>query len=575
MADVFMSYTHVDAKTALLIAGGIEDADYKTWYYERDSVLGSSHLIESGEEIERADAFILLISTASVSSREITSELIRASDASKLILPVLLDLSYDEFKELQPAWRQILGATVCTCLAKGNVDEVIQDILAALENSEIQPAKSVAPAPTDSTSISRSLDFPASSDSTPPTYPEGIAPRNVVFGKEELPGQVFAIELLKKPVWLRREGDQAFVTISREEVDFAVFTNHGKRKIVERTLAGEGAKERAQELDRTIHRFLLHQTDEQELRVEQPNLRWASGGVLTRIRYRDGSWMPLFFRDIPPYGWNICLGASEEKNDNLNDPWSFVMREFLEETLVCRRSERGSGTAHRAFVFDREKITEDEEKRAQDLSRKHQRLRYDRDGIALIQGDSVHVDLENTKTQLQIVGQAEPLWNVLVCFNITELGIEVLKVISYELAESDYILDGEIYEPGRSEQLELVRMPVALISEEFLENAFGGNAELEYQYEDPLIPSILSPEIPAEHIHIFEQDVVRRRDIALEKDANATDWERERYTFWYKKFGRNFLDSEDRPTNTNANRLFTPTSAKALSYYFVDKGLKR
>ena len=88
-------------------------------------------------------------------------------------------------------------------------------------------------------------------------------------------------------------------------------------------------------------------------KVKQKNLRWASGGVVSIVKFRKREWIPFFFRDIPAYGWNISLGASEERTDDLNDPWSFIIREFLEETHVCRKNPSGPDTIKRPFSFDR------------------------------------------------------------------------------------------------------------------------------------------------------------------------------------------------------------------------------
>ena len=405
---------------------------------------------------------------------------------------------------------------------------------------------------------------------------DGMAPKEIVFGKVDLPGQVFAVELLSEPVWLIKNGDQITIRLSRDKVDLALFTHDGRRKLVSKTFSGKKAKKSMQELDQSIHRFLLHKTEELRLCVDQRNLRWASGGILARVKYRGRLWVPFFFRDIPPYGWNICLGASEA-SDNINEPWSFIMREFLEETLVCQNtSQHNMKVIKRPFVFHHIEVKAEME-RAEKFSRKHQHLRFERDGMAFVKGEPIYVNLWNTQTDLEIERENEPLLtekNVLVCLNISELGIEILKIISYDLDDSDYILDGEIYDPGGSQQVELVRMPVALISLDFLQEAFKGKEFLDFYYEDPKLPSILTSSIPPEHIHIFEHDVRRQRDLALGKDPKATEWEEKRSKRWYKQFGKNFLDAVGNPTNTNANRLFTPTSAKALSYYFANEEIK-
>jgi hypothetical protein len=287
------------------------------------------------------------------------------------------------------------------------------------------------------------------------------------------------------------------------------------------------------------------------------------------VRYHGRTWFSFFFRDIAPYGWNISLGASEH-DDELIDPWKFLMREFLEETLVCQPT-RGPQTIRRPLIFDRLNI-KNEIKRAEGLSAKHRELRFERDGIAFRDspGEPVPCDIWPTRTAIDING-AQPMRNVLICINHSELGIEVLKVLSYELDDQDFLLDGEILEPVGNPQVELIRMPVALISENYLLEAFAGKEKFTYVSPfDAKLPSIEGPQIPASEIIIFPHDVIRRVKLAQAPGGEATDWERERYSLWVEQFGKNFLDHDGKPTNAEASMLFTPTSVKAIAYYFAN-----
>lgn len=409
----------------------------------------------------------------------------------------------------------------------------------------------------------------------------GIAQRELVFGKKKLPGQVFAIELLTKPMLLQKQGKTTYVTVNRDGVTHGLYTGEGRKTIVEHTFNNSESLKNAKHLDKKIHNYLTVSRDPRFI-VHQPNLRWASGGVVSIVDFRQRKWIPFFFRDIRPYGWNISLGASEESTDNLNDPWSFIMREFLEETLVCRKDPHSPNIIRRPFYFDRMAF-EEEAERARELSARHVIQRYKRDGISIIDATlqlvALHVQFNGTQTVLIIEhkGSRKELHNVLIAVNITELGIETIKVINYELEDDDFILDGELYEPAGSNQVELVRMPVALISVDYLRRTFPSGSEYKFVPEKELLPSVLGQEIPPEDIHIFDHDVLRRRDIAegrkssatvWQRDCyeNATEWEREWYIKWIHKFGHNFLDSVGKPSKANASRLFTPTSAKIIAY---------
>src|SRR5688572_2206874 len=110
MKQIFISYVEEDGEVARAIAAGLEKAGYPTWYYERDSLAGANYLWQTGEAIEQARALLLLISPASIGSRQVTSEVVRAYECGKLFLPVLHGLSHAEFQKQQPVWRQAVGA---------------------------------------------------------------------------------------------------------------------------------------------------------------------------------------------------------------------------------------------------------------------------------------------------------------------------------------------------------------------------------------------------------------------------------------------------------------------------------
>lgn len=189
--------------------------------------------------------------------------------------------------------------------------------------------------------------------------------------------------------------------------------------------------------------------------------------------------------------------------------------------------------------------------------------------------------------------------NVIVCFNLMELGIEVVKVLEYELAADDEIIDGEILDRRDintgEEWQELVRMPVALVSHNYLKKAFGQRTGLFepyypdlYRYIDGVIgdkpeqvnqPSVL-PKIPlgTEDIIIFPKDAVRRKEICErilngdELSVHPSDRKAfDRHMLWQKNFGHYFLDQGGKPISNNPAPWFTFASAKTMSCYFANK----
>ena len=158
----------------------------------------------------------------------------------------------------------------------------------------------------------------------------GIAPRELVFGRKEgLPGQVFAAEILTRPIVLRRSGGILEIHIDRRGVKNAVYTTEGKNRLCRETLQG-ARLETARRLDEDIHAFMVEAGDGSWLEIPVPEipLRWASGGVLPVVAWRGDVWSPFFFRDISPVGWNIAAGSSETEAE-LCRPVAFGLREFV------------------------------------------------------------------------------------------------------------------------------------------------------------------------------------------------------------------------------------------------------
>jgi len=451
----------------------------------------------------------------------------------------------------------------------------------------------------------------------------GIDWRDTVFKKKHsLPDMpVFAIELLTQPIVLERcDNGRTLVVIDRTKVENAVYTTEGKNWLCKKFVNGK-VEQWAMTKDKEIHDFLIQGKPERSdysLPLHNFPLRWASGGVLSVVKIpgREGLWTPFFFRDIPPVGWNISLGSSEN-NDELDNPWGFLLREFLEETLI--HSPAPAGLPRRRVVktfevgpaLDGFKL---QRKRANLFSQKHRDLRKLTDAVnfqfrSKDRNYIIPCDLGTTMTDIKICGRKEnnsqndllrPVWkDVIVCFNLMELGIEVVKVLEYELAKGDEILDGEILDRRDKntgeEWQELVRMPVALISHNYLKKAFGLRTGLFepyypdlYRYIDGVIgdkpeqvnqPSVL-PKIPlgTEDIIIFPKDAVRRKEICErilngdELSVHPSDRKAfDRHMLWQKNFGHYFLDQSGKPSSNNPAPWFTFASAKTMSYYFANK----
>jgi len=317
---------------------------------------------------------------------------------------------------------------------------------------------------------------------------DGTVPRRFI---EKYPtrmaDEVFAIEMLNQPIRLRRDGRNTALQVNRRGVNTCLISNRGKGTMITRYV--DPHREELTALDERLQWFLAGTYDDNPLDgFKHPlPLRWASGGILSVVHFEGRRWVPLFFRDIPPVGWNVSLGASERAlpregaggevgfaSEHANVA-QLLLREFLEETLVLDRDPgQNPHGLWRPFYLD---FFGDP--RGETLARRfndtHLHLRRDADGL-VIQESPETIDLHLVgRTGMHVeVYPGRRLSNVIVAISLLDLGIEVVKVLEYDLKSEDCLVDGEILEVDGN--LELVRMPFALLSLEYLERNSRGAA---------------------------------------------------------------------------------------------------
>lgn len=140
MADVFISHVEEDSADALEIADALEAAGYSTWCYERDSIPGPSYLVQTGDAVERSRAVVVLISRDSLSSRQVTIEVVRGHETEKPFIPVLVGITHVEFASRQPEWREAIGAATSVMVPREGVGAVIGRIIEGLHALGLEPS---------------------------------------------------------------------------------------------------------------------------------------------------------------------------------------------------------------------------------------------------------------------------------------------------------------------------------------------------------------------------------------------------------------------------------------------------
>jgi len=413
---------------------------------------------------------------------------------------------------------------------------------------------------------------------------QGIADMDTVFQKEELDGRVYSIELLTQPLKLYEFKGNKMLRINRQNAKLGIYGFQAKGELTNKCIDTAYMKQWVQTINNEIHNFILgkNNTGPIEISLEAMPFRWASGGVFPVVRFREKTWTPFFLRDIKPYGWNIPLGASEAK-DNLNEPNSFIFREFLEEFLILTQAP--------GWQLKNDGSLEPIEYRPPDLSdikdnyvasidvdeflENHFNLRRELDRLYLKKAATspikyhlktdLHMGLEIVSGSDSSIPNSTIRNDLLFAVNPFELGIEAVAVINLDLMDKDYILAGEILEP-EGKARELVRMPVALISHDYLYRAFvQKELNLEKNNQDSIDAEI---RFSKDDIILFDWDIERRRLIVIDNRL-STGNEQLRYLNCLKneKLSDLFLTPTHKLSPEKIPTLFTPTSAKIACYY--------
>jgi class 3 adenylate cyclase/tetratricopeptide (TPR) repeat protein len=248
MEHIFISHVEEDAGLATEIAGGLEGAGYRTWYYQRDTVPGASYLTQINQAIERAQAVVLVISPRSVDSKQVTKEVINAFEKDKPFLPVLRDITHVEFQRRQPEWAHALAGSASIGIAPEGVSATIPRIVDGLKALGIKPGAGEAPV---------SMPEPA-----PPGYPPKHLADKIIAARSRIEGERKQVTVLFAEVTRLTSGSGALdpeeaqetirlcLDVFREEIyryegTVAQFIRNGVMALFGAPIAHEDAPQRA------------------------------------------------------------------------------------------------------------------------------------------------------------------------------------------------------------------------------------------------------------------------------------------------------------------------------------------
>jgi hypothetical protein len=134
----YIAHAAEDSLLARCISDELQQAEYSSWYYGRDALPGVPFTNQARQAIERAQAMVLILSHAAIQLADFEREIEHAYHIGSPILPILVDVTREQFEKLAPHWLYMLGASGMIEYRRSEaVPAVMERILAAAETLHI------------------------------------------------------------------------------------------------------------------------------------------------------------------------------------------------------------------------------------------------------------------------------------------------------------------------------------------------------------------------------------------------------------------------------------------------------
>jgi TonB family protein len=130
--DIFVSYIEEDGATVRALVRELRALGHSTWTYEEDGVGGISYLTQVNQAIEDCPLFVLVASDKSVRAHQVIREVEQAHEREKVIVPVRVGLSHQQFIASNPILRMACGTAVTLSADKDNMPLVAKRVASAL-----------------------------------------------------------------------------------------------------------------------------------------------------------------------------------------------------------------------------------------------------------------------------------------------------------------------------------------------------------------------------------------------------------------------------------------------------------
>lgn len=145
----YIGHVAEESLLARQIGNELERTRYACWFYGRDAIPGMPFASQWKAAIERSQAVVLLVSRPAMRSTDFEREIEHAYKIGCPILPLLIDISREEFEKLAPSWCRMLGASPMIEYRRTNpLREILDRITAAAETLDIGIDERIAVAST-------------------------------------------------------------------------------------------------------------------------------------------------------------------------------------------------------------------------------------------------------------------------------------------------------------------------------------------------------------------------------------------------------------------------------------------
>ncbi len=143
MSNPFVSHVEEDAPIAMCFVAGLERVGFRTWTYSRagSDQVGVSYLLVIRRAIEHSCAVIVVITRRALESPQVDKEIVRAHEAGKVIIPLLLGLTHDQLDRRRPEWTQAFGAATSLSIPMHEAAGAVPKLVEGLRRLGIKPER--------------------------------------------------------------------------------------------------------------------------------------------------------------------------------------------------------------------------------------------------------------------------------------------------------------------------------------------------------------------------------------------------------------------------------------------------